>query len=64
MCELFKVYHEKLKDNWDISQDEFELDPEYIDQDVNWSILSDSATPLGISTMKTVGKSVTPGYEK
>lgn len=35
MCELFKVYHEKLKDNWDISQDEFELDPEYIDQDVN-----------------------------
>ena len=32
MCELFQVYHEKLKDNWDISQDEFELDPEYIDK--------------------------------
>ena len=28
----------------DISQDNFELDPENIDQDVNRSILSDSAT--------------------
>lgn len=47
-----------------ISQDGFELGSGYIDQDMNRSILNDSATLIGKSPMKTVGKSDRPGYEK
>ena len=50
-----ELYHEKLKStesssyDGDISKDNFKLDPEHIDQDMNGSILSDNATLRGMS---------------
>ena len=50
-----KVYHEKLKStesssyDGDISKVNFNLNPEHIDEDMNGSVLSDSATLRGMS---------------
>ena len=55
---------ESTGDDESISQDDFELDRDYIDQDMNRYVLSDSATLLSISPMKTVGKRDRPGYGK
>ena len=63
-----KSYQEKL--NFAESSDDdkngghTEEDPDYIDQEINRTTLSDSATLLGLSPVKAVGKRDRAGYGK
>ena len=63
-----KSYQEKL--NFTESSDDdkndghTEEDPDYIDQEINRTTLSDSATLLGLSPVKAVGKQDRVGYGK
>ena len=63
-----KSYQEKL--NFAASGDDdkndghTEEDPDYIDQEINRTTLSDSATLLGLSPTKAVGKQDRAGYGK
>ena len=63
-----KSYQEKL--NFTESSDDdkndghTEEDPDYIDQEINRTTLSDSATLLGLSPVKAVGKRNRAGYGK
>ena len=62
-----KLYQEKL--NFAESSDDDKNDghtenPDYIDQEINRTTLSDSATLLGLSPVKAVGKRDRAGYGK
>ena len=63
-----KLYQEKSNfeesNNDDKSDGHREEDSEYIDHKVNRTVLSDSATLLGLSPIKAVGKRDGDGYGK
>ena len=61
-----KSYQEKLnlESSDDDKNDGHTEDPDYIDQEINRTTLSDIATLLGLSPVKAVGKQDRAGYGK
>ena len=68
VCEQYEIVSRKV--NFAESSDDdkndghTEEDPDYIDHEVNRTVLSDSATLLGLSPIEVVGKQDRAGYVK